>query len=195
MARKRDEAAFQAKKTEIRIIAESLFAERGFHQTGIAAICQGVGMSPGALYRYYPSKTDIIRDIVENDYSESVATLAPLKDAQNFRGALLDFMAASIETVTEERYARLALEIAAEAPRDPVIGALLAAGQKDFITHLADAIEVAQTKGQVSPQIDVVATATLLLAIIDGATGMFSPLARFRPTLERLIAGLLPPPG
>ncbi len=45
--------------------AEQCFSRSGFHQTSMSDICQAAGMSPGNLYRYFPSKEAIIAGIIE----------------------------------------------------------------------------------------------------------------------------------
>lgn len=40
------------------------FIEKGFYATSTAEICKAVGMSPGNLCHYYPTKSAIIETIV-----------------------------------------------------------------------------------------------------------------------------------
>lgn len=48
-------------------VARTLFAERGFHATGIAQIARDSGILVGQLYRDFACKEDIIASIVEQD--------------------------------------------------------------------------------------------------------------------------------
>ncbi|MBK8265685.1 MAG: TetR/AcrR family transcriptional regulator [Nannocystis sp.] len=196
MARRRDEAAFEAKRAEIRQAAAALFAEHGFHQAGVAAICAAVGMSPGALYRYYRSKTEIIHAIVERDGLESIALLDALDGADEFSAALVELLADWIVEVSDEGYAKLAIEIAAESYRDPEIAAVLTRAINDVTARVALALDRARGRGQIAAEVDSEATARVLVSLVDGAMGGGSALAalprpRLRVTLGRLVAGLV----
>ena len=47
--------------------AVQVYAQQGFHQTGMRQLCAALGMSAGALYRYFPGKESIIAGLVEMD--------------------------------------------------------------------------------------------------------------------------------
>ncbi len=197
MPRTRDEAAFEAKRRRILRAAEALFVERGFHQTGMAAICEAAGMSPGALYRYFPSKTEIIRAFVAEERAETAALFDRLEGAKDFRKALTDFLWETIQAVGDKDYARLALEIAAEGARDPEVGAILAESDAEAHRRLTAIIEAAQARGKAPRNVDASAVARLLLMVVDGATGnggripAASKRTKFPETLEQLTEGLL----
>ena len=44
--------------------AIACFTRKGFHQTTMDDICEGAGLSPGAVYRYFASKDEIIQTTV-----------------------------------------------------------------------------------------------------------------------------------
>ena len=196
MARKRDEAAFEAKKSKILRAAEALFVEHGFHQTGMASICEAVGMSPGALYRYFPSKTAIIKAIVEEERAGTMALLNHLADASDFRKTVAAVLIETIIAVSDETYARLALEIAAEGARNPEIAAIIAVAEREAHERLSGLIAAAQDRGQVDPDVDSAVAATILFMLIDGAVTLSAstsrvPGARLRRDLERVVDGVL----
>lgn len=195
MARKRDQAAFEARKAEIRDVAEALFAERGFHQTGMAAICAAAGMSPGALYRYFPSKTEIIRAIVDKDRVDSVAILDPLARADDLRAASVELLEAALIEMADPLYARLSMEILAEGHRDPAIGAMLERTQEDLVAHMTTILDAARADGRVGEDVDSEAAARVLTALLDGAMADGPALAglpkpRLRAVLTRIVNGL-----
>jgi AcrR family transcriptional regulator len=90
MARSRDEAAHAARQAAILDVAAELFAARGFHATGIAALCAAVEMSPGALYRYFRGKDEIVRALVQREADRTVARVDALKAAAHDRASLID---------------------------------------------------------------------------------------------------------
>lgn len=194
MPRKRDEAAHAARRAEIRAAAARLFAERGFHATGMAALCEALAMSPGALYRYYPSKGAIIRDLVADDRADSLALLAGLESAPDFFDALVARVDEARRAVSEPGYGRLALEIAAEAGRDESIGRIVADAEEAVRDRLAAALRDAPA-GTLGRGIDPRVAARLVLQLIDGATGAGHLRGRARRAermaLRRTLAGLL----
>src|SRR6195256_6727565 len=58
------------RRAEILEAARRCVARSGFHQTSMQDICAAAGMSPGNLYRYFPSKEAIIAGIAERDRAE-----------------------------------------------------------------------------------------------------------------------------
>ena len=49
-----------ARREQIIQAAKALFAERGFSRTTMADVVTASGMSMGAVYRYFPSKSDLV---------------------------------------------------------------------------------------------------------------------------------------
>ncbi|MEM1415838.1 MAG: TetR/AcrR family transcriptional regulator [Myxococcota bacterium] len=192
MARKRDEAAHAARRAEIRAVAARLFVERGFHQTGMAAICAAAEMSPGTLYRYYPSKQEIIRDLVADDRSDALALFAGLDRRRDFVAALASLCAEAMHAVSDPDYAALALEIAAEAQRDPEVARLVEEASEAVVADLAGRIRAAPP-GAVGPGVDAETAARLILQLIDGAAGNGPVFAsrRRRQALRGALRGLL----
>lgn len=46
--------------------AAGVFAEKGYYQAGIAEICQAAGISNGALYKYFSSKSGLFSTLLEH---------------------------------------------------------------------------------------------------------------------------------
>lgn len=60
MAGKRHDEAWAARRTEIIDRSARLFAERGYHGTGVTELCEAVGMGRGTLYYYIDSKENLL---------------------------------------------------------------------------------------------------------------------------------------
>ena len=54
------EAHIEARRQQILEAANACFSRQGFHQSSVQDICREAGLSPGAVYRYFPSKEHII---------------------------------------------------------------------------------------------------------------------------------------
>src|SRR5882757_7563931 len=72
------------RRDEILAAAQRCFVRSGFHGASMQDICAAAGMSPGNLYRYFPSKEAIIAGIAERDRAEVVAQLAGVENAPDF---------------------------------------------------------------------------------------------------------------
>ncbi len=65
------EAHLEARRQQILDAAWACFARKGYHQTTMQDICEESELSPGAIYRYFPSK-EAIRTAVYDRYREWV---------------------------------------------------------------------------------------------------------------------------
>jgi AcrR family transcriptional regulator len=167
----------------------------------MAAICDGAGMSPGALYRYFRSKSDLIQGIVERERRALLESVGRLEGTGDLVGALVELLVEGIRESAEADYARLALEIAAEARRNPDVGAVLERAEVEVTRQLAGHLAAAKRAGVVGTGADPDVAARLLVAVLDGSVGARGSLAelppkRLRAALRRLVVGLLdlPPP-
>ncbi len=55
-------------REKIRQAAYSLFAEKGFKEVTMTAICEQTGLSRGGLYRYYTGTGEIFSEILSQEY-------------------------------------------------------------------------------------------------------------------------------
>ena len=58
------------RRDEILAAAQRCFVRSGFHGASMQDICAEAGMSPGNLYRYFPSKEALVAGIAERDRAE-----------------------------------------------------------------------------------------------------------------------------
>jgi AcrR family transcriptional regulator len=66
-----EDVEIEGKKLEIVKYAFDRFYKGGFHATGMEAALAGSGISKRTIYKYFPSKEDLIEDVLRL-YSESV---------------------------------------------------------------------------------------------------------------------------
>src|SRR3954453_11594943 len=60
----------ETRRREILDAAAACFARRGFHQTTMQDICEETRLSPGAIYRYFASKEEIIEAMCDRNRTE-----------------------------------------------------------------------------------------------------------------------------
>jgi AcrR family transcriptional regulator len=70
----RNEALRSERRAEILEGALALFAEHGYTETTVRTIAEAIGMSQGLLYRYFPSKDDLLRAIFEESMRDVQAS-------------------------------------------------------------------------------------------------------------------------
>ena len=63
--------------------ARTLFAQRGFHGTTLADITSAAGKSPGAFYRYFDDKEDLLAELAES-FLHEVVELPAFPDGSDF---------------------------------------------------------------------------------------------------------------
>lgn len=175
------------------------FARGGFHATGMQAVCAEAGMSPGALYRYFPSKDAIIEAIVERDRADIPGQLAPLLEAEDVVEALIE--AARQFLVGNLRPDSLPLfpELFSEAVRNPSVHQIMAHCDDEVSEIIVKVIERGARLGQIDPALDAREAVRFLMAATDGVLMrlLLEPGAELDSLMamyERCVRAFLAPP-
>ena len=124
--------------------AETCFRLNGFHSTSMASIAAAARMSVGHIYRYFPSKDDIITAILERDVLAAMADFDAVEEADE--GVFPAFFAhwrAKIERMGERGRSILWLEIMAEGARNPVAARLIVDARRSVAVRLCAVVGAA----------------------------------------------------
>ena len=147
--------------------AERCFSRSGFHQTSMNDICQAAGMSPGNLYRYFPSKEAIIAGITERHRAQAAADFDAIEHAPSFyEGLAAVARVYMVEHSAEE--VNLGIEIMAECRRNPAIAKLFHDFEADVKGRLVKLLKTAAARGEINPLTDFDSAAAMLMVIGDG---------------------------
>jgi AcrR family transcriptional regulator len=114
------EEHLEARRRQILDAALTCFARDGFHRTSMQAIFEESGLSPGAVYRYFKGKDEIVAAIALETLSGFAAavTSGPPGGPEVVLGRLLD----AIDAVPmRDQRLRLALQVWSESMFDPRI--------------------------------------------------------------------------
>jgi AcrR family transcriptional regulator len=103
-------ARAEQRRQEILEATLDLFAEQGYHNTGVADIASRLRMSHGTFYRYFESKRDIL-DHVVHELTGRIAAAVAAENAPGHAGSLEQYR----EQV--ERIARALLKVVHDDPR------------------------------------------------------------------------------
>ena len=88
---------------ERRDLALALFAEKGFGQVSMRELAAHVGLTAGSLYHHFPSKQDLLYDLIEELYEELQATLELGRRAMARGGSALSCLIAAHWQLHAER--------------------------------------------------------------------------------------------
>lgn len=115
------EARVQAQRARILAAAKTCFVKHGFHAASMASIAETAQMSPGLIYRYFESKSEIILAIIEQQLELAREEIARLDNSIDLAMGIWESVASP---ACENRMDPvLFLEMSAEASRDPKIAA------------------------------------------------------------------------
>ncbi len=119
-------AYLDARRDEILDAAHSCFQEKGFHQATIQDICRQADLSPGAVYRYFKSKDEIIAAGCDRSTAAASELVGQALGAGSGAGGALEaliryFFSESFGSPDFEPSARFNTEFHAETLRNPLL--------------------------------------------------------------------------
>jgi TetR/AcrR family transcriptional repressor of uid operon len=155
------------RRSEILDAARRCFARTGFHQTSMQQICADAGMSPGNVYRYFPSKEAIIAGITERDRAEVAAQLASAQFSTDFFSTFAALARHHFVERTAEEVG-LCAEIMSESRRNPTIAKIMNEFDADVKDRLVTMLSSAQARGDIARDADIGAAVEMLMIIADG---------------------------
>jgi TetR/AcrR family transcriptional regulator, repressor for uid operon len=155
------------RRLEILDAAQRCFARSGFHGASMQEICAEAEMSPGNLYRYFPSKEALIAGICERNRAEAADSMLAVDQAPGFFEGLAALARHHLVERPEEE-AGLCAEIMAESRRNPEIARLHTELEQDIKTRLIDMLRRAASRGEISSAVDLDGAATMLMVLGDG---------------------------
>jgi AcrR family transcriptional regulator len=155
------------RRLEILDAAQRCFARAGFHGASMQEICAEAGMSPGNLYRYFPSKEALIAGICERNRAEAADSMLAVDRAPGFFEGLAALAHHHLVERSEE-HASLCAEIMAESRRNPEIARLHLELERDIKVRIVDMLRRAAGRGEISAAVDLDGAATMLMVLADG---------------------------
>lgn len=147
----------RAKRDQIREGARKAFLNRGFSGASMDTVAAEAGVSKQTLYAYYPSKEDllfdVLRDLIEaGGPQEGLATVrgAPLGSRDEVRGALSSTARGLVSALMRPEYVALVRVVIAETPRLPHLGKLFRSAVPEMVLGgVADLLRRAREEGAI----------------------------------------------
>jgi TetR/AcrR family transcriptional repressor of uid operon len=180
--------------------AKNCFVRSGFQGASMQQICAECGMSPGALYRYFPSKESIVEAICAADREDDMTCFGALKHAETAVDGLVDAAMAHITHTHDKGSAPLFAEMRSESNRNDTVRRTVEGHKNEvaqmFVPLLAGAIE----RGEIDPPVELPTLMAVIMSVGEGiaindlpARGI--PLDQLRAALRAMVVGMLRPTG
>jgi AcrR family transcriptional regulator len=166
-------AHLATRRRQILDAARVCFARAGFHPTTMQDIYREASLSPGAVYRYFKSKDDIIEALCEESASHMVDLVSALAAYHSWAEVLDELAAVATRVLTvhacaDQHDLSLDIEVWGEALRNRRVGGAVRhtlATQRDLLASL---VRRAQDAGEVDPALDAASVAGAALAFLEG---------------------------
>jgi TetR/AcrR family transcriptional repressor of uid operon len=178
--------------------AQACFVRSGFQGASMQQICAEVGMSPGALYRYFPSKEAIVEAICEADRQDDMTCFGALRDATSAVDGLIAGAMAHIAHTSMQGSAPLFAEMRSESMRNEAIRATVDGHKGEVAAMIEPLLAAAIERGEVNPPVELPILMAVLMSIGEGmaindlpARGV--PLDKLEIALRAMIEGMLRP--
>jgi AcrR family transcriptional regulator len=154
--------------------AESAVAEGGMAAVQIAAVAERAGIAAGTVYRYFPSKADLVNDLIEQMCAREIGAV---QEAAQAAPGPLSAIAAAVATFGQRALTnrRLAWALIAE-PADADASAARSSFRQALAAELEELIGAAASAGLLpSEQEARAAVPALVGALLEGLIGPLAP--------------------
>ncbi len=153
--------------------ASALAAEGGMAAVQIAGVATRAGIAAGTVYRYFPSKNDLVAELVA---AVAGRELTAMKAAADAAPGPLSALAAAIATFAARAFneRRLAWAVIAE-PVEPEVDAMRLFFRQSLAGELAGRIETAILGRHLPDQDARVAAPAIVGALMEGLLGPLAP--------------------
>ena len=167
----------QAHEQEVRdrIVRASLevFGERGFHRATMQDIVRASGLSVGAIYTYFRSKSDLILAGCDLITDQELATLGErLALVTDYRDRIAAAIGYWFDNLAVEQTDRgsgfLLLQAWAEVETDPAIREMLLRRRRETTTAIVLVLQEGVMRRELPPWLDVASVGQAIGALLDG---------------------------
>lgn len=179
--------------------ARAAFAANGYDATTNRSIAAAAGITAGAIYHYYPSKTDLyVAVYVEVQQQVFDAFEHAIAQHDTLVGQFSAVLDAAVElNRTDPSLAGFVVGVASEARRHPELRDRIRPLRRRTSTFMRRLVDQAVDRGELAPGVDPQAVEDLLDAVMSGlarfstSTGDSDRHAAAVGALQRFFAGTL----
>jgi AcrR family transcriptional regulator len=194
------EEHLEARRRQVVDAAIACFARDGFHRATMQDICREARLSPGAIYRYFSSKDELIEAIADERHAREAEFMRRAHEVGGGVEGLRAFGRASFNSLDdpdERRRRKLGVQVWAEAALNPDIRKIIMRGIDRGREVTALLIREAQERGELRRELDPDSTARAMLALFQGfilqqAWDERVDVAAYLETVEAFVDSLVP---
>ncbi len=170
--------AAEMRRIQVLEQAAVAFAARGFHATSTADLCRATGLSPGGLFRLFPTKHDLAIAIVAADADAFTARLGAAVAATADPDAALEvFVRLQLTDLADDVARNLRIEIVAESTRSADVAAAATAHDDAFSSLATTVVRAAARPGSAAER-DPSAVVELIGVLVDGVATRSAVMGR-----------------
>src|SRR5687767_6046893 len=129
--------------------AKTCFVRSGFQGASMQQISAECGMSPGALYRYFPSKEAIVAAICEADRQDDMTCFGAFRNATSALDGLVEGAIAHIAHTHNKGSAALFAEMRSESNRNATIRDTVDGHKQEIAGMIAPLVQGAIERGEI----------------------------------------------
>jgi AcrR family transcriptional regulator len=157
----------EQRRKQILDAAADCFYKNGFHQTSMSDICEAANLSPGAIYRYFRGKDEIITAICDESHAQELELIESIKTQGDSLVVLSQLGRAFLQEM-DQADVRMHIDLLAEMPRSEHIRQSLQEGAENIIGSFAAFIRDGQARGEIRADLDPEAVASVMCALYHG---------------------------
>jgi AcrR family transcriptional regulator len=163
-------AYLEERRAHVLAAAARCFARQGFHRATMQDVVRETGLSPGALYRYFPSKEALVAAIAEERHAGERAALAAAsrEDVADAVRAVARAYLGPLARRDEREWRRVTVQLWGEALRNPAVLRVVRSGLDGPLRALAALFRRAQREGRLPEDVDAGALARVAAAVFQG---------------------------
>ncbi len=181
-------------RERIVVAAQTVFRRKGFRATTMADIAREIGVSKGALYLYFRTKSELLAELQR----QSRDAVLDLWRRLLLSGDVAEGIAGSVdEVLTGKVDPGIWIELLGEAAGDRTLRATLEVDAREDRRAMTEFLRELGERGRIRPLRDPETVAEIVLALLAGAvveTILHGTGSRVRRDLVRQLRFLLPPP-
>ena len=171
MAPKMPEEYFELRKQQILMAAWKCFSEKGFQETTMRDISQSLGLSTGAVYRYFKGKDAILETLQAVSRENNTQLFAAMDGEGSAREAIRVLFKTHFENSTAEELrlsARANLMLLMEAIKHEHIRELFQPLYQDLVANVSRSIRKGVEGGEFEADLNPEALTHYLYALLTG---------------------------
>lgn len=161
----------ERRRQQILDAARECFIRKGFHQTSMADVFEGCGLSSGAVYGYFRSKDEIIAAIADEVLRQVQAIIDPAvtKDPTPAMDELMNSILKGVDGQGfDVKFAYLAPQVWAEASRNDALGDVVRVEYERVRAMLAGVVTRQQEAGLLSADVAADKVAKVIFGAVLG---------------------------